>query len=310
MGEQMKRPIRLSLIQGGGLCEDKKENLKKVLESIEKVAQENRPDFILLNELSMTPYFVFAPKKEEYYEWAEPIPGPSTDAVGEKAKKYGCTIIFPIFQRKEEEKEGYYNSAAVIGPDGKIISGTLPDGRKANHYAKVHLAKTVYPRFLGDENVFFKPGFGFPVFETPKAKIGLLICYDRRFPEAWRTLALKGAEIIFIPLAAVAYKVGKEKAVTIEEQFESELRQRALDNLVYAVACNKGGPETVGGKESLYFGRSCVIDPTGVAVDRAPANEPGILNVTIDMEELTEARKTFLYYDARKPQFYLPVTQG
>lgn len=305
MEQQMKRPVRISLIQGKGLGEDKKENLKKALEDIEQAARATRPDFIVLNEISTAPYFVFAPKKEEYYEWAEPIPGPSTEAVGEKAKKFGCTIIFPIFHRKEEEKEGYYNSAAVIGPDGKIISGTLPDGRKVNYYSKVHLAKTVYPRFLGDENIFFKPGFGFPVFETPKAKIGVLICYDRRFPEGWRTLALKGAEIIFVPLAAVAYKVAKDKAVTVEEQFESELRQRALDNLVYAVACNKGGPETVGGKESLYFGRSCVIDPTGVIVDRAAANEPGVLNVTIDMEDLTEARKTFLFYEARKPQYYL-----
>jgi predicted amidohydrolase len=300
-------PVKISIIQGAGLSEDKSANLKRILAEIDQVSQ-HRPDFIVFSEMATTPYFIFGARSRAYLEWAEPIPGPATQAVGERARHHHCTIVLPVFERGSDGN--YYNSAVVIGPDGDMIEGVLHDGRRVNRYAKAHLGKTVYPSYVGDENIYLTPGPGLAVFDTPKAKIGILICFDRHFPEAWRTLTLMGAEIIFLPLAAVSYPIGKNRPVTIEDQFEKVLCTRALDNLVYVIACNKAGPEKVGDNKLVYFGRSCIIDPTGIPRERLPANEPAMITASIDLNELTEARKTFLFYEIRRPTCYLPITEG
>jgi beta-ureidopropionase len=290
------------------MSEDREENVRGVLGAIERVARDEKPDFILLNEACTTPYFPLGPRKRSYLEWAEPIPGSITDRVGELAKKYQTCVILPIVERRGGKDAGYYNSCVVIGPDGNIIPGRLPYGRGVTCYSKVHLGKTVYPKYVGDETIYFKSGPGFPVFDTPKARIGVMICYDRRFPESWRVLGLSGAQIVFVPTATVGYAIGKAKKGTAEDLFEPELRTHAYQNLLFVVACNKGGRERIGNNEVLYFGRSCIIGPTGMTLKRAPANRPSTITQEVNLRDLKEARKTFLFYEARKPRCYQKIT--
>ena len=131
----MERPVSVALIQCGSATESKEENLKSNLRLLDKAAQKN-PDFICFSELSTTPYFPMSEYDNEYFEWAEPIPGPTTSVLAEKARQHQCYIIAPFFEKTELE---YYNSAVVLGPDGDIVQGKLPGGRVVGCYRKNHI---------------------------------------------------------------------------------------------------------------------------------------------------------------------------
>lgn len=189
----------------------------------------------------------------EYSNWAEPIPGPTIRLLGEKAKEYGCHIIAPIFEKGPVEGE-YYNSAALISPDGNLVYGTLPDGTKVKCYRKNHLSRSTVKDRVVDEHFYMKAGPGFPIFQAKKATIGVLICRDRMFPEAWRVLALQGAEIVFVPIASSGL---------FKEQFIRGMRTWAEENQLFIVGCNRGGMEDLEGRKVQYFGLSCICGPSG-----------------------------------------------
>ena len=303
VGEK-QRLVKIVLIQGGSAAEDKQENIENNLKIIDNVSIE-KSDFICFNELSTTPYFGIV-HEPRYFDWAEPIPGPTTDAFAEKAKKYECCILVPIFEKGNLGL--YYNSVAVIGPDGEIIPGTLPNGTKVGSYRKVHLplieAPTPFGKGLVNEHYYFKGGPGFPVFDTPKVKVGVCICFDRRFPETFRTMALQGCEIAFVPTASPI--VTPEAGAATEMMFVTELQTRALENLIWVAGCNKGGYETLAGQKMGYFGRSCIIHPTGQVIAEGPSTEPAILSATIDLEEIARVRSIFPIWKERRPEAYHP----
>ena len=179
MPDVKQRLVKISLIQRGPAPEDKDKTVEGNLKLVDEAAATEKPDFICFNELSTTPYFCMI-KDDHYFSWAEPIPGPITQAFGEKAKKYGCTIIVPMYEKAED---GYYNAAVVIGPDGKIIQGIMPDGSSIHRYAKLHtpISEKTTPtgKLYMWEGYYFKGGPGVPVFKTPKATIGITICLSR-----------------------------------------------------------------------------------------------------------------------------------
>lgn len=308
MGKEKRRQVKVTALQLGACTEDKERNVEDLLSKIDE-AGKDKPDFIVLNELSTTPYFCII-RDSRYFEWAEPVPGPTTDAVAEKAKRYECCILLPLFERGPIEGI-YYNSVAVIGPNGKLIEGELPTGEKRRTFSKVHIPEIDAPTLKTDEKFYFKSGEAIPIFRTPKATIGVLVCYDRRFPEAWRTLALQGAEIVFLAADVPAWvptdKQGAaaEAAASSGDMFTSELRTRALENMFFIVASNKGSFETFRGVKSLFFGMSCVINPSGGVVAQAPPSEPAILSATIDLDEVGSTRRVLQLYKDRKPEVYL-----
>lgn len=291
----MKRYLKVVCIQGGPNTKSKEENLNRAIKLLDKASKE-RPDFVTFSELFNTPYFCVGRYKERFFDWAEPIPGPTTELLGKKAELYGCNIIAPLFEKGIVEGE-YYNSAVVIGADGNLIEGALLDGRAVTCYRKNHIP--FVPSIDLNEKPYFKPGPGFSVFRTDRADIGILICYDRLFLEGWRALALQGAQIVFL-VSAVPGWWGPTG-----DKFTFPQRSMALQNQLFIVACNKGGREVVNKVETLFFGKSCVVDPFGEIIIQAPENEgPSIISATLDLKAISKARKTLQIYLDRRPDIY------
>jgi len=210
-------------------------------------------------------------------EGARPtIPGPATEALGELARRYHMMIIVSI---PEWEGSLSYNTAAIIGKDGRLV------GR----YRKTHLPQSEVEQGS-------TPGATLPVFDTEIGRIGVQICYDHFFPEVARTLALKGAEIIFTPIWGDSRTDGAA--------YDAVARARALDNSVYYVT-------------STYGERSLIIDPRG-AILADTAGTPGVAFADINLDApiyerwlsvTGEAEFRSLWPKERRPELYGSVVE-
>src|SRR5213596_2275428 len=165
----------------------KDEAIDKHIELIGKAAAEGAK-VTCLQEIFHGPYFP-AEQDPKWYRTAEPEDGPTITRMREVAKQHNMVLVVPWY---EEAQTGvYYNSAAVIEADGTLLG----------KYRKTHIPH-VGPCFW--EKFYFKPGnLGYPVWQTSVGKVGLIICYDRHFPEVGRQVGLKGAELVLNPSATV-----------------------------------------------------------------------------------------------------------
>ncbi|MCP4158116.1 MAG: acyltransferase, partial [bacterium] len=180
--------MSLALTEGEGTIEEIKEAmLQKHIPFIEDAGRQG-VQILCLQEIFTTPYFCPSQDKE-WYQSAEPVPGPTVERMQGYARKYNMAIVVPVY---EKEMPGLlYNTAAVINAGGEYLG----------KYRKKHIPHTT--GFW--EKFFFRHGnMGYPVFETKYGKVGVYICYDRHFPEGARILGLKGAEIVYNPSATVA----------------------------------------------------------------------------------------------------------
>ncbi len=290
------RRVKVALLQGEGYgvpaSLNVAANLAYNLNLLDQCCREHRPAVVLLPELFTTPYFCSS-HDARFFTLAEPIPGPSTRALAERARAHGCYIFAPLFERVIEGE--YYDSCALIGPDGEIVPGRLPDGGTLPCARKVHLATIEGRGTRTDEKYWFRPGQGLVNFDTRFGRFGCLVCYDRSFPEAWRTLVLHGAEAVFIPVVSYGFR---------EEMFMAELRTRAMENGVFAIACNRGGKEALD-FEVTCFGSSCVIDPYGGIIVRGSSGTgPEIVVAEIDLDEIARARVSLPLIRDRRPEVY------
>ncbi|MGI0090308.1 MAG: carbon-nitrogen hydrolase family protein [Nitrososphaerales archaeon] len=291
------RTIRLAAIQCAPADSNKDSNIQRLLQLVDRAAEEG-PDYILLNELSTTQYFCDK-ISEENFGFAETIPGPTTRLFAEKARKHSCTIILPMFEKGSVEGE-YYNSAVIIDQRGSVVQGTLPEGEKVHCYRKVHIPSRLSAPYC-HEKVYFKSGQGFPIFSINNVNIGVIICFDRSFPESWRVLALQGAEIVFLPMAGSGWR---------SELFEVELRTRAFENGIFIVAANKIGTEQVGDSKRDFFGKSVVVDPLGSVLAKSKdAGSDEIIVSDIDLKQVSSARLKFAYLRDRHPEKYGLITR-
>ena len=182
-----------------------------------------------LPELFNTWYFAIGETKHEHYRLAEPIPGPTIDQVAAVAKKHAMVVIAPIYETDIAGR--YYNSAAIINNDGTLLG----------KYRKNSVPCTNFPDYSSNEKFYFTPGnLGFPVFDTAIGlKLGILVCYDRHFPEHGRLVALKGAPSIF--------SLGRPRFTRY--LWELEIGAQAAMNVVYVAAVNRVGRD-IGGASS------------------------------------------------------------
>jgi len=260
------REIKVGIIQMKTMPgTTREEKVEHSLPLIEKASKEGCK-IILHGELATTDYERFYTKDPAYFALSEPIPGPTTEAIGPLTKKYQNYVIMGVFERKQAGI--YYNSSPVIGPDGKVIG----------NYRKTHVAGV---RVL--EKLYFRNGEEFHVWETefePYAKFGIIICQDRRYPETARILAQLGAEIMFCPTAAPGYAGGVYWDITNIS--------RSIDTGMYTVYSNRAGKEW----EKVYFGESMIVNPFGEVIAKGGGEDAQdvIVSANLDLDKVEEAR--------------------
>src|SRR4026209_2491781 len=211
---------------------------------------------------------------------AEPVPGPTTEAMAVYAKKYGMAMVVPVYER--EQAGVYYNTAAVYDNDGTYLG----------KYRKNHI-----PHTSGLwEKYFFKPGnLGYPVFKTRFASIGVYICYDRHFPEGARLLGLNGAEIVFNPSATVA---GLSQYL-----WKLEQPAHAVANGYFVAASNRVGTEAPW-NIGKFYGTSYLVDPRGNFVATASEDKDELVVGVADLDLIEEVRRVWQFYRDRRPETY------
>jgi beta-ureidopropionase len=276
---------RVALIQmQGNAC--KAANIEMAKRYIGEAAARGA-NVICLQELFSTAYFCYE-EKEEYWSLAEPVPGPTIDTMAELAKGHGIVLVAPIYEQVVPGE--LYNTAVVLGPDGGII------GR----YRKSSIPMVKKPSMIGSEKYYFKPGnTGFEVFPTPFGiNLGILICYDRHFPEAARLLALRGADVVLIPTAT---------AGTSRHMWEIELRAHAMTNVYYVGGVNRVGKDIGGAPDTHYYGCSFLCDYHGDILSQAGDQEDQIIYADIgpdDLQEMARLRGEWGFFRDRRPDLY------
>ncbi|WP_336361451.1 carbon-nitrogen hydrolase family protein [Haladaptatus sp. ZSTT2] len=222
-------------------------------------------DLACLPEYFATPYF---PKEQnpEAFDFAVTEESPLVETLCEVAAEIETALILPIF---EEGHPGgrYYNTALVVSKAGEIVG----------KYRKLH----PFQRPGYNETYYFSPGdLGAPVFEVAGLTVGVMICYDRHFPEIARVQALRGADIVFVPTCSF----GEENRDAV---WSAELRAMAVSNSVYVAGVNRAGTEG----DSTHFGASMVADPTGEELGRL-GPEPDTLVAEVDPSHVSQVRRT------------------
>lgn len=282
------RMLKIAGVQFIGQA-DKEANIQTAIRLVRQAAAQGAK-MVCLTELFSTMYFCVE-TREEYFDWAEPIPGPTIERMGAVAREAGIVLIAPIFERTPEGR--YFNTAAVIGPDGKVIGKY----RKSS-IPFMDVGRSSEPR--GNEKYYFEPGdLGFPTFDTPFGRIGILICYDRHFPEAARVLGLGGAEIVFVPTATT---------FMTRYLWDLELRAHALANIYYVCGVNKVGVDA-GGSSRNHFGNSMIINPRGEILVEANDSGEDIAIAEVDLSVIPELRALWGYYRDRRPDQYGPLVE-
>jgi N-carbamoylputrescine amidase len=247
-----------------------------------------------LPELFLTPYFCQI-EDHANFDLAEPIPGPSCEALGAVARETGMSIVGSLFERRAA---GVYHNTAVVFDS---------DGRQAGLYRKMHIPDD--PLYY--EKFYFTPGdLGFQAFETRHANVGTLICWDQWYPEAARLTALRGADVIFYPTAIGWHPAEKaEYGAAQYDAWQTMQRAHAIANGVYVAAVNRLGHEgpTTGGIE--FWGGSFVADPFGRVVARAPHDQEEILIVPCDPTLSETTRRHWPFLRDRRIDAYGLITQ-
>ncbi len=259
---------------------------------------DDNPDLVVFPELFSLPFWCVGQADQGFFDWAEGFDGETLTAAREEVRERACHAVVPFFERGAVAGE-YFNSAAVLGPDGSMIHGLLPTGESVPVYRKNAISAYNWGGSVNDEKYYFRPGPGYPIFTTGIGRLGVLICYDRWFPEAWRLLALGGAEVICVPNASSG---------AVSELFVPSIRTWSAQNVVFSVAVNRAGRETVGAASTEYYGLSCVASPRGKLLATAPEGEPAVASAVIDLREVAAARLDQTMYRDRRPELYSPLT--
>lgn len=218
-----------------------------------------------------------------YREIAEPIPGRVTALLGEKARRYGMYVAGSIYEAAPDGR--YHNSLPLIDPNGAIVG----------IYRKTHLFDApnrtdIPPGIIESRKV--AAGATLDVYGTDLARMGLSVCSDLRFPEVYREMALKGAEILICASAFLSPRY---------DHWEFFLRARAAENQCYVVASGQYGREPKTGLG--YVGRSMIVDPWGVIVATA-SDEEGVVTATIDLGFIETVRSRYPLLEQRRPELY------
>ncbi|GIU73335.1 MAG: apolipoprotein acyltransferase [Bryobacteraceae bacterium] len=271
---------------------DVQENIERAEARIEEAARQGA-QIVCLQELFRSEYFC-REERAELFDLAEPVPGPTTERLGRLAQRLGVAIVASLFERRAPGL--YHNTAAVLTPDGRL----------AGIYRKMHIPED--PLYF--EKFYFTPGdLGYRAFDTPFARIGVLVCWDQWYPEAARLTALQGAEILFYPTAIGWHPSEKEEHGAAQaDAWRTVQRGHAIANGVYVAAVNRVGHEGEPGGGLEFWGGSFVADPFGVVVAEAGRTEEQILVVECSRKRIEEVRRNWPFLRDRRIDSYAGIT--
>ncbi len=278
--------INAACVQMEPVLGDFNSNLEKICMLIHQVMNEKpQTELIVFPELITSGYEC----GKEFQNLAEMVPdGESMKTIGELAKKHMVHIVYGFPERDSNKEDILYNSAVLIDNMGEV----------KGIYRKVHL--------FGKEKEYFKEGNSYPVFDTSIGKLGIMICWDTAFPEAARSLALKGSDLLVVPSS---WERPYLSSVETKGQREWDLvtRVRALENCVYLVSANRVGSDTT----SEFFGRSNIIGPTGNAMVELLQKSEGVISAELDYSLLNQLRtEYYTFFEDRRPDTYFELTKN
>ena len=220
--------------------------------------------------------------EEVYRENAEPVPGPTTEFLGGLAGELGVYLLGGSILEGGPQSTKLHNTSTFFAPDGKMSAV----------YRKIHLFDVKAPDREYLESRTIAAGTEIVTAKAGAATIGLSVCYDLRFPELYRLLAMRGAEVLAVP-AAFTLQTGKD-------HWELLLRARAVENQAYVVAPAQWGRKADG---RWTYGRSIIVDPWGTVLAQCPDRD-GFALATLDLDYLERFREDFPALKNRRPEAY------
>jgi beta-ureidopropionase len=258
----------------------------------EELILRESPYFISYSELMTAPYFATV-QDEKFFSYAETMNGSTVKRTTELAVTFGVHILGTLFEKAEENGQiNYYNTAFICSPTRGLIG----------KYRKVHMPMLKSPSLTTDEKYYFEQfgggGKEFPTFTLDNGmKVGILICFDRSFPEAWRALTLQGVDLVVVPTATYGFR---------KDQYVQELQIRAMENNVFVLAVNKAGTEKIEEETMprVHFGSSCLIDPFGQVITQANDEEWSSIIGEVNLTKISESRERVDWNKERKPDIY------
>ncbi len=270
-------------------------NLARAVDRIEESARSGA-QVVCLPELFRFLYFC---QREDaaLFDLAEPVPGPTTEALGALAKKLGVVIVAPVFERRAAGL--YHNSVAILDADGE----------SRGLYRKMHIPDD--PAYY--EKFYFTPGdLGFRAFDTRAGRIGTLICWDQWYPEGARLTALRGASVLFYPTAIGWHPHEKEQwGAAQRDAWRTIQRGHAIANGTYVAVVNRVGHEKLAPPPGMpeppgieFWGSSFIADPFGVIVAEASTDREEILLAEVDQQRIEEVRRNWPFLRDRRVDAY------
>jgi N-carbamoylputrescine amidase len=287
-----KQTFRVGLVQMS-MSTRPDENVERARDRVHEAAKAGA-EVVCLPELYRSPYFC---QKEDaaLFDLAEPVPGPSTEALGRAAKEAGVAVVVPIFEKRAVGL--YHNSAVVLDTDGRV----------AGLYRKMHIPDD--PLFY--EKFYFTPGdLGFQAIDVAPGRVGTLICWDQWYPEGARLTALRGATVLFYPTAIGWHPKEKaEHGAAQRSAWQTIQRAHAIANGVFVAVVNRVGheipPEGGGGLE--FWGSSFLADPFGVVVAEASTDREEILVGEVSIPRIEEVRRNWPFLRDRRVDAYAGI---
>jgi predicted amidohydrolase len=245
---------------------------------------------VVLPELFQSPYFCQRPDDPAAFALAEPLPGPTTEALAGIARRHRIVLVGgSLFERTADGR--YFNTCPVFGPDGALL-GT---------YRKTHIPEDV----LYHEQRYFAPGdTGIRVFDTPFGRICPLICYDQWYPEAARLATLAGAELIVYPTAigTIDEVVEENNTGDWQQMWRQVMLGHAAANNVFVAAVNRVGREDA----LTFWGGSFVADASSALLALAGSEEE-VLIARCDLSRVAALQEAWRFLPNRRPDLYGPL---
>ncbi len=255
----------------------------QAVSSLIRQAAEAGADVVLFPEMSVTEFFPRHPHRYEFFDLAEPMPGPTTDRFAALAKKHHIAVVYNHYERSDEHL--FFDACAVIDADGRFV------GRQR----MMHIAEE--PGY--NEKFYYTPGWDrYHVFELGGWKFGIAICYDRHFPEVFRSFVLQGAEFVLIPTAVAGSDI-------YAGTYELEMRAAAVTHGVYIAMANRAGRED----PMTFMGQSMIINPQGEVVAALDEKPDQILTHELSKTVVTKTRTLFPFLRDRRPETYELLTE-